>query len=73
VAENISLQVARCCVNAPHGLSLNTLKKHFRSEIDLGKRLLSAAAIERLSRDMQDLANPDGIRAAMYLAERYGE
>lgn len=72
VEENVSLEVIRQYVNAPHGLSLNTLKKRFDLEIQVGRARLLAIALASLIRAASDPNNASGLDAAMELIKRYG-
>lgn len=72
VEENVSLEIIRRHVNAPHGLSLNTLKKRFDLEIQVGRARLLATAIASLIRTASDPSNAAGLDAAMELTKRYG-
>lgn len=72
VEEDVSLEVIRRHVNAPHGLSLNTLKKRFDVDIEVGRARLLAATITNLVQAAADPNNRKGTAAAIELIKRYG-
>lgn len=71
-AEDVSLQIVRRHVNVPNGLSLNTLKKRFQTEIAEGRITLLREALLRLRHDAVNSPGHNGTLAALYLAKRYG-